>query len=432
MLRNAPQIPLNEISRLLRELPDCVILRNQDFAMHLKEGGDIDLLVEDPLGTREKLFKFLGYPLAVMEWSYVHGLLWRWGLIDIIPRLEWHGAEYFPKGEVLKKAVANKHGVRQAHPIHEALIAWLTKLVWGGSFKDNYRPVILDVAKDYPGKFLEALEYAVGPSWGNRLLKLAQAGTPEVAVQWVKPLRRALFWRAFRREPLKTVNGWLKHWIAWICVHVSPPMPWVAFLGLDGSGKTSVISEIVRVVNSSYWTRGIRVEHWRPGLFLRNRNTGPVTDPHSKPPWGGIASAVKVLFLLTDWWLGYWANLCHFRAEWRLLIFDRHFVDLLVDPKRYRYGGPMWLARLVSRVIPKPDLFIFLDLPAEVAQARKPEVALDDARKLRGRYLELAGSLPNAHVVQAARPLQEVTAEVERIILDYMAAETCRRLGLNG
>jgi thymidylate kinase len=111
-----------------------------------------------------------------------------------------------------------------------------------------------------------------------------------------------------------------------------------------------------------------------------------------------------------------------------LLIFDRHFVDLWVDPKRYRYGGPMWLARLVGCFIPKPDLFFFLDLPADVAHARKPEVSLEEARKLRERYLTLARSLPNAYVVDASRPLEEVVAEVEEILLAEMHERTKKRL----
>jgi len=138
---------------------------------------------------------------------------------------------------------------------------------------------------------------------------------------------------------------------------------------------------------------------------------------------------VKLLFLLFDWLFGYWIRLVHIRAKGQLLLFDRHFVDLLVDTKRYRYSAPMWLARLVAPLVPKPDIFIFLDLPAEVAHARKPEVALEEAGGLRERYLQMARSLDNARIVDASRPLEEVVIEVKRIIMDYMEARThCRLL----
>jgi thymidylate kinase len=83
---------------------------------------------------------------------------------------------------------------------------------------------------------------------------------------------------------------------------------------------------------------------------------------------------------------------------------------------------------MVGTLIPKPDLFILLDLPAEVARSRKAEVPLDEARRLRQRYLDLTQSLPNAHVVDADRPLDEVVAEVEEIILTAQQKRTTARM----
>ncbi len=54
---------------------------------------------------------------------------------------------------------------------------------------------------------------------------------------------------------------------------------------------------------------------------------------------------------------------------------DRHFLDILVDQRRYRYGGPLWLLRLIRRLIPKPDLVNLLDAPPKVLQARKQELS---------------------------------------------------------
>jgi thymidylate kinase len=161
---------------------------------------------------------------------------------------------------------------------------------------------------------------------------------------------------------------------------------------------------------------------------MRSKASGPVVNPHGKPSRGFWASLGKLGLLIADWTIGYWFELVHARAKGALLLFDRYFLDLLVDPKRYRYGGPMWLARLVARFIPKPDIFVFLDLPAEVAHARKPEVPLEEARKLRERYLALARSLSNAYVVDASRSLEEVVAEVEEILLAEMHERTKKRL----
>ena len=57
------------------------------------------------------------------------------------------------------------------------------------------------------------------------------------------------------------------------------------------------------------------------------------------------------------------------------MLFDRYHGDLLVDPRRYRYGGPMSLARLIVRFMPQPDLVFFLDATPEILLARKQEVS---------------------------------------------------------
>ena len=53
-------------------------------------------------------------------------------------------------------------------------------------------------------------------------------------------------------------------------------------------------------------------------------------------------------------------------------------LDAIVDPKRYRYGGPIWLLNLIWKITPKPDLIVLLDAPAEVIQQRKKEVPFEE------------------------------------------------------
>lgn len=199
----------------------------------------------------------------------------------------------------------------------------------------------------------------------------------------------------------------------------------VAILGPDGSGKTSVRDELEPRLAPAFRRTGR--EHFLPWLLRPRLGGAPVTDPHGAPPRGAVSSALKLGYYLAEAWLGHALRVWPAKVRTALVLFDRCYHDVLVDPRRYRYGGPMWLARLVGRLIPKSDIFILLDLPAEVAHARKPEVRLEEAHRLRQRYLELAREL-GAHVVDASRPLEEVVREVEGIVLDYMERRTRARL----
>ena len=157
----------------------------------------------------------------------------------------------------------------------------------------------------------------------------------------------------------------------------------------------------------------------------------PTRNPHDKPPRGLALSLLK----LGLWWadftfLGYAVDVYPRLRRSTLVLFDRYYQDLLVDPKRHRYGGPLWLARYVGRLFPRPDVIILLDAPPEVLHSRKREVPLAETARQREAYLELVRRSPSCHVVDASRPVPEVVAEVEQVLIDRLAARTTRRLKL--
>jgi thymidylate kinase len=193
---------------------------------------------------------------------------------------------------------------------------------------------------------------------------------------------------------------------------------WIAVLGPDGSGKSTLISHLEREFKGTF--RRTTIFHLMPGLMRRQASGGPVTDPHSKPPRSLPASLLKLLYYLLDYNLGYWLKVRPALVKSTLVLFDRYYDDLLVDPKRYRYGGPMWLARWLRRLILRPDLWLILDVPEEEILHRKQEVPLEEVRHQREGYRQLATELPNAFLLNGSLPPEEVAKQAQEIVLDYL------------
>jgi thymidylate kinase len=192
----------------------------------------------------------------------------------------------------------------------------------------------------------------------------------------------------------------------------------VVLLGPDGSGKSSVIESLEAELAGNF--AEIRILHLRPRLGRGTARVGPpVADPHSAQARSLILSAAKLLYLLVDystihvwrWW--FWWKRCSV-----LIIFDRYYHDLLVDPKRYRYGAPIWLARWIGHLVPRPDLWILLDASPEVIRSRKREVTLEESCRQCDAYRALMSELHKSRIVDASPCLAQVTQTVKNLILE--------------
>jgi thymidylate kinase len=132
--------------------------------------------------------------------------------------------------------------------------------------------------------------------------------------------------------------------------------------------------------------------------------------------------------LVLDYWLGFVFVLRPLLARAGLVIFDRYYHDLFVDPLRYRYGGPMWLAKFVARLVPPPDLlFLVLDADDEVILSRKREVTLEELRRQREGYQQFASGYNRAILVNTDRGIEPTVEQASRFVVEYLANRFQRR-----
>lgn len=200
----------------------------------------------------------------------------------------------------------------------------------------------------------------------------------------------------------------------------APPGLWVAFLGADGCGKSTVIEHVERRLGPAW--NGARRFHLRPHFGLRDPEGPPVTDPHGQVPRGRVTNVLKLGLWWLDCTLGYLLAVRPLLSRGRLVLFDRFVHDLLVDPRRYRFHGSEGLARAILGSIPAPDLFVVLDAPPEVLRARKQEVSDAEVVRQRAAYRDLAASMENAAVIDASRPVEAVVEDVESRIRAVLPA----------
>jgi thymidylate kinase len=410
------QVPREALTRFFAAYPDFVVLRNHDVWGNFERKGDLDLLVADAEAAGRKLVQAAGAPLWQCHRSYVHGFFYAWGHIDFLPRLEWRGAIFLDGQKVFREAVRDEGEFARPRLAHEALVSWFTSLLFGGFFKARYRDVILQAAATDGEEFHSCLLGAAGKEWGERLWKLALDGRPDESAQHASALRRAVWWRSLRRDTAGTLARWAEFWRREFTLRACPPAPMVAVMGPDGSGKSSVLRAAEEELGKTL--HQLKLYHWYPRFFeFAQIQRGPVLDPHGRVPRGSFISVAKLLFMAIDWNLSYWLRLTHLRAKNTVIIFDRYYLDLVVDPMRYRFRGPKWLVKAIGKLILKPDVCILLDAPAEVLQARKQEVTAEESVRQREAYRQIVGKMKNGIIIDASRPLPEVVSAFNGVIL---------------
>jgi thymidylate kinase len=180
----------------------------------------------------------------------------------------------------------------------------------------------------------------------------------------------------------------------------------MVILGPDGAGKSTLIQGLVEITRPIFPEH--QLFHWRPAALWRRKHRADVTKPHGKPPHSTSWSVVRVFAHFMDYWFGYFTKIKPILSHSGLVVFDRYFYDLAVDPLRYRYGGPRWLLSALIPFVPKPHLTLVLDASEHTVRARKQELEPDDLRRLRHRYRELAARIPGTEVIAADQEIDQV------------------------
>lgn len=203
----------------------------------------------------------------------------------------------------------------------------------------------------------------------------------------------------------------------------------IVLLGPDGAGKSSLARALAGDLAPAFFST--RLRSFPPALLNRDTENTAAAAPHACAPRSPLNSAFRAL----SYWLpycvpGHWLTNHPDRARFKLILHDRHLVDCLVDPRRYRYAGPGWVPRLIWRLMPKPDLVFLLDAPAEIIQPRKREVPIEETARQREAYVALVESMPNGHLIDAAQTPERVAADARALILRHLQERTAQTLGL--
>jgi len=319
-------------------------------------------------------------------------------------------------------------------PGHEAADLLLKELLGSARVKKEYRLRIAALIREenQQRRFLSILENNFGCDLARFLLEACNQTNWTLIEQHADKLRRALKHRSFRHQPLAHIGG---KW-RFLRGHLSdmflrPSGFFVVLIGPDGSGKTSVALELKQALD---WTvfQKVRYFHGRfaiiPELKVIKKLLGrllhrtPPIDPieqqaFSDKPHGFFRAMVYLFYYTLDYTLGHLVTLCA-RGKGELIVCDRYYYDYLIQ---WTFKAlPTWLPMFLLKIIPKPDVVIFLCNEPEAVYHRKKDIPVEEINRQTAVCRKLTSRLSYSYTVQTDVPLAEVTDRVITIITKQM------------
>ena len=276
---------------------------------------------------------------------------------------------------------------------------------------------IAELAAEDPHAYRIALEAIAGEELAALLLPYGEVGSPpDIGV-----MERANGVRMRRRfgSPGRLTSAMKSAAVRYARRVTAHTGIHVLVAGPDGTGKSTLADALPDRCAGMFKRQG-RI-HWRPGVLPRpgrlvGKPEADVTKPHARAPLGRATSVALLLYYWADSFVGGWAAHIGLGVRNGLLIVERGWWDIRVDPRRYRLDVPAWLVRGLGALLPHPDLAILLQAPSDVLLDRKREL---DAAELDRQMVGWRTALPhNVDVVVVdATASPEATADAAREVV---------------
>ncbi len=399
---------VEDMERLVSTVNDVAKIHNGGFVSVFK--GDY------------ATFKTARAVIASLAGRYNDGV-W-WGMhIDMYVGADFHGLPYMST-EMLMAERRLVDGCYYCLGGLSDVSNFVKEILHNGRMKKNYR----QLAQEAFSVNREAARNALAPYFGAKVEYIERLLCCESGCDSLSRARRKL------RASVVRMNGF---WHATSCRFANlfwrfarffaPPGYFVAVLGTDGSGKSTIINSIRPFLEETTHV-SVQYHHLRPGLLPslsrlagKKQKEGPVKDPHGGKPAGRLSSIFRFSYYLIDYILGHFSRIYISKVKRSCIIFgDRWYYEYMIDPRRCAVQLPSWLPRLVAYIIPSPDLILCLGGDAAKIYSRKPETSLGEVERQVKELREFCDGNDRAIWVDTTRSIESSVNDVLMAILGGM------------
>lgn len=169
----------------------------------------------------------------------------------------------------------------------------------------------------------------------------------------------------------------------------------LTFSGVDGAGKSTVIEQVVTMLDKQF-RRPVKVLRHRPSLlpilsaYRYGKEVAERKSVASLPRTGSNTSLFSSLarfgYYYLDYLLGQWYVHLRYVLRGYVVVYDRYYYDFMIDGRRSNLELPSWITAAGFWFIKKPAFNFFLFAHPDTILARKQELTKDTIVSLTQQY----------------------------------------------
>ena len=351
--------------------------------------------------------------------------------IDLFENFELRGRVFLTAGEIKNCSVRHNH-LNIPSTLHIGFMAAIKGVLKGGGAWNKYIQRVKNAI--YANR--EGMEQLLLRVFFRKTIHILFFCLNNGDIEEVEAIRKRMIYetyiKSFLRNPIRFPWNLLSY--IWMTMRkvFNPPKYTIALLGPDGVGKSTLIrhmeSHLMGILKTE--TNEMKTFHIRPGVFptiteLLNRKKQPngktsVLQEAWQSP-SVIISFIRLLCFWVDYMLGYIVKVLPELVKYRVVVLDRYFYDILIDPLRYKIRLPNILMKTLFMSIPRPRIIIVLDAPPDVIFRRKGELNEENISVLLDKYRNMKNEYDDVHIFPATDPPEELSVAVVSAFLKCTA-----------
>jgi len=372
---------LNLLNHLSEEKEEWAYLRNYE-CLPDSTGNDVDLLVRE--GRRGVICRILqefaqssGWEVTKVVYFSPLTVYFRKGdetlHIDLFDRIEWHCLP-FANVSTLMDARILKGEIWTLDAGSESFINVMTRHIYEGIVREKHREQFKSLDEEARIKFTSLLEAATGQGASGLLMKQAITGDWDSFERGHKIVRRNLSLNSVTKSPVQVLVGLVRYVSRTVKRLAFPPGTFIAFEGIDGPEKSTVIQQCSTMVRDKFSCAGPMHFHGKPLKIGTSVDVQAPVDPQKIEKLG-------LLSLFRHWigfQYGYWLEVRPQLVRNRLVVGNGYVYDLLLNPLKYGLGVPNWCLSWAVSLVRKPSLTIGFAGSAHLFSSPKQKLTVEE------------------------------------------------------